>query len=245
MNKKLILITFSLIMILTIITLIKTPAIKVINCSLINYSKEFEEITYNVFVQKGTDEISKEDIFKYIEEAKNRVRELYGNLTVSPTYIIATDEKLLKKYNGNNIGLTHNSILGIYIVIGPKGMNSDVVSHELVHSELFNRVGLTKSFKIPKWFNEGLATQADYRERYSVDAWNEITSNGSEIRDVKLLESSKQFYISDNDTRRNNYILAKHEVKKWFAKVGTEGLIELINKFVGGDDLKTVYESML
>lgn len=84
------------------------------------------------------------------------------------------------------------------------------------------------------WFNEGLATQVDYRDNYSIEAWNRITSNGSDIRDVQKLSTSKLFYDIDPLGRRDNYTLAKHEVKQWYEKAGTEGLVELINRFKKG-----------
>lgn len=183
-----------------------------------------------------------ENIKLYIKEAKRRSKELFGDVTVSPTYIVVEDENLLKRYKGKKNGITYNSLVGIYIVIGPDGIEENIISHEFAHSELFNRVRLIKRNKIPIWFNEGIATQVDYRERYSKEVWNEITNNGEQIRDIKI--SRDKFYTKDDSTRYHNYVLAKYAIEEWYDNVGREGLLELIKRFNEGEDFITVYENM-
>jgi len=54
------------------------------------------------------------------------------------------------------------------MVIGPDGINLDVLSHEMCHTELYHRLGWwRKEMRIPTWFDEGLAMQLDYRNTVS------------------------------------------------------------------------------
>ena len=46
------------------------------------------------------------------------------------------------------------------------------------HAELHCRLSAKAHFKIPSWFEEGLAAQNDYREQYSFSTWIEQTDNG-------------------------------------------------------------------
>ncbi len=55
------------------------------------------------------------------------------------------------------------SILGTHIVVGPSGINIDVLAHELSHVEIVARVGYWQWRRISNRFDEGLAVQADYR----------------------------------------------------------------------------------
>jgi hypothetical protein len=90
-----------------------------------------------------------------------------------------------------------------------------------MHAELSRRIGwLTREFKIPTWFDSGLAMQADYRESYSEAEWQRRTNDGKLAPSLDHLTTARQFYTSDYWV---NYATAKHEVNRWFSIVGKLG----------------------
>src|SRR5579862_6057375 len=86
------------------------------------------------------------------------------------------------------------------------------------------------SFKIPRWFDEGLAMQNDYRNYYSEDTLKVKSNNYRNLPDVKKLKSGKQFNEEGSqDQIMINFMTAKHEVKKWYTKEKLDRFIKDIN----------------
>lgn len=216
-----------------------------VNCSRIDSNNMYEVLVDQVYVPIDIGEEKIQLIMTAYEEALTRNTELYGGLVGEPTIIITTEDDEAIEFSGNYVGATHNSVFGLYIIIGPDGLNVDVISHELAHSEISARVGWYKTNKIPIWFNEGVATQVDYRYDYSQERWDIITNNGLNVLEVKQFDTPEEFYNSDFELMVNNYTLAKQEVNKWLDIVGSDGLKKLIVEFKDGEDLDVLYSEML
>lgn len=218
---------------------------QLVRCSRIESNQYYEKLVDNLYVPRS---MKAEDIdmtLKAYEEAQERNTKLFGGLVGEPTIIITTEDSQAIDFRGNYVGATHNSVFGLYVIIGPDGLNVDVLSHELAHSELSARVGWYKTNKIPIWFNEGIATQVDYRSDYSLERWKSITDDGTSIVEVKQYDTPEEFYNDDFDLTLNNYTLAKQEVAKWLDLVGSNGLDDLITRYNDGDDLYILYSEML
>lgn len=212
-----------------------------INCILIGWSN-YNQIEKNIYVEASLANEKSEVIIENTIKAKERVAELFGDFTADPVIIICKDIDSGKKFGmKNNTGITHKTMIGTFIVLGKEGLNTDVIAHELAHSELAYRVGWVKGLKIPIWFDDGLATQVDNRPQYSEDEWIRRTENGKKAIKMSELDSVNQFYVSDLDTRRFHYTLAKHELKRWISIVHQKGLLELIELVKKGKDLYFEY----
>jgi hypothetical protein len=185
-----------------------------------------------------------EDKLKSLEadilEAKSRVLELYGGCLADPAIIAGDNVKMLSKFGmtKGGTGVSHITMIGSYIVLGPNGMNVDVIAHEMCHCELAKRVGMLNREKIPAWFDEGLAMQLDDREKYGEEEWVKLTGYGKSVPDIKLVNTSERFY---NSQAASHYIIAKHELKQWLAAVGTNGLSELVLKIKKGREFGEAY----
>lgn len=214
-------------------------------CRNIPNNDNYEVLVDQVYVPITMDDEVKALTLDYYREAKERNVKLFGSIVGEAVIIITTEDEEAIGFRGNYVGATHNSVFGLFIIIGPDGLNVDVLSHELAHSELSARVGWYKTNKIPIWFNEGVATQVDYRSDYSLERWNAITMDGRNIVEVKQFNTPEEFYNDDFELRVNNYTLAKQELAKWLDLVGHHGLKDLIDSFKDGDDLYTVYSEML
>ncbi len=145
--------------------------------------------------------------------------------------------------------MTHLTPFGAYIILSPDGTNIDVLSHELSHAELMERVGWQiRRQKIPVWFDEGLAMLVDKRFEYwktlqsnwqnqidfednDVDSDSYISSSSSDSLyfssfSLKNLQTTEQFFTENSQA---HYFLAQEEVSRWYIKEGQKGLLKLIN----------------
>ena len=147
------------------------------------YRRSFEKATDNIYVNKNYSGNIKEAI-QLTEEALERDSVFFGELQCTDTtiIIICDDDKLLSKLGGDHDTKTALSALfdmkKNYISVSDEYLNIDIIAHELTHAELHTRLNMKALKSIPTWFDEGLATQNDYREQYGLDAWIEQTDNG-------------------------------------------------------------------
>ena len=197
------------------------------------YRSYFEQIAENVYVNKDN-AMSKDEILNLIHEAENRDRDFYGELTyASDTTIILNDnEKIQPKLGGGKDTLTyifpkrHD-----YTCLSNEYFNLDIIAHEITHAELHARLTKEARSALPIWFDEGLATQNDYRERYSLESWIEKTDNGKNVPALEDIDEAREFH----------YIIAKHEVGLWMEAHHREGLVDLIDRLNKGEDFNNVY----
>ena len=164
--------------------------------------------------------------------ASKRVAVYWGQKTCNPKYIYCDNDEDFKKFGGPYPvpALTHIK-LGSYIVISNQGVDLDIIAHEISHAEFYERIGFYNwSFKIPRWFDEGLAMQNDYRNYYSEDTLKFKSNNYKNLPDIKKLKSGKQFNEEGSPEEiMLNFMTAKHEVKNWYTKEKLDKLIKDIN----------------
>jgi len=167
-----------------------------------------------------------------IELASQRVAAFWGQKTSDPAFIYCDSESDFTKYGSpfSVPALTHIK-LGAHIVISNQGVDLDIIAHEISHAEFYERIGFYNwTFKIPTWFDEGLAMQNDYRDYYSEDTLKVRSDNYKNMPDVKKLRSGKLFNeTGTHDQVMLNYMAAKHEVKLWYSKEKLDKLIKDIN----------------
>jgi len=208
----------------------------------------FEEIDQKIYINKEY-MYFKENILEIISQAKERDREFWGELENDATIIVCDDNNELKGLGNPSSAITTTGVLNgkvfSYIVITPRYLTVDVVAHELTHAELQHRLIKGKfialSIGVPVWFNEGLALQNDYRERYSENTWKTVTQNGQNITDFSALETTKEFYNSDKEVTKYNYIISKHEVEAWLNKNGKDKLTDTIKGVHEGKIFNELY----
>lgn len=207
----------------------------------------YTHVKDNIYIDKDFDGDTS-NVLSIIDEAHNRLTKFWGNAESKPTIIISNNQNELKKlgWTGEPALTTTTIFFGVhsYIVICPNGLNIDVTSHELTHAELhyrlYNDKILSKTL-IPTWFDEGIATQNDYRANYNYDAWVKATNNGKNITNFSQLTTPSQFYNSNVNVRRYNYIISKHEVGEWIKTHSVKDLIALINAVNKGKSFDKLY----
>ena len=207
------------------------------------YRSAFIKIADHVFINKGNTR-NQQEILDLIEQAEERDRAFFGDLHFPDEtfFIICDDEKLIRK-----IGEDHATVTisfpseKNYICISDEYLELDILAHEITHAEMRTRLTSKAQAKIPTWFDEGLALQNDYRERYSEEQWTAQTDNGKNIVAPEDMDTPSEFYAGDAEDRRFRYLNAKHELDGWMAAHGQQGLLELIEKLNNGEEFYTAY----
>jgi hypothetical protein len=173
-----------------------------------------------------------------------RVSDFWGNTESSPIIIICDNDKTLKKLGGDH-DTTSVVIFKAYsyISISSQYLSVDVVAHEMTHAELHTRIydGKLPQKLVPTWFDEGVASQNDYRTKYNDEAWSAATNNGLDIIDLNEIDTAPEFYSGTASDRVYRYIVSRHEVKEWIGRNGIDGLIELLSKVNSGDNFDQLY----
>ena len=58
------------------------------------------------------------------------------------------------------------------------------------------------------------------------------------------MDTPAEFYAGEAEDRRFCYLNAKHELDRWMAAHGQQGLLELIEKLNNGEDLRSFAASL-
>lgn len=205
------------------------------------YRSSFEKVADNIYVNKNYSGNIKEAI-QLTEEALERDRAFFGELQCTDTTIIifCDDDKLLSKLDGDHDTKTSYTKKN-YISVSDEYLNIDIIAHEFTHAELHTRLNMKALKRIPTWFDEGLATQNDYREQYGLDAWIEQTDNGKNTVPLEDMDTGSEFYADPVEDRRFRYLNAKHEVGVWMDTYQQKGLLELFDKLNNGEGFDTAY----
>ena len=208
------------------------------------YRSSFEKVSDHIYANKNYSGNIKEAI-QLMEEALERDRAFFGELQCTETtktiVIICDDDKLLSKLGGDHDTKTSFDPKKNYISVSDEYLNIDIIAHELTHAELHTRLNMNALKRIPTWFDEGLATQNDYREQYGLEAWIEQTDNGKNALPLEDMDTGSEFYAGTVEDRRFRYLNAKHEVGIWMDTHQQKGLLELFDKLNNGEDFDIAY----
>ena len=208
------------------------------------YNSVFTEIADHVYINRNN-AWDHQEILALVEQAKGRVGAFFGDLRfLDETIIIICDDKqLIQKLGADHATVTISfPSEKHYICVSDEYLELDILAHEITHAELYARLTAKAQGKIPTWFDEGLALQNDYRERYSEEQWAAQTGNGTNVIALEDMDTPSEFYAGEVEDRRFRYLNAKHELDVWIAAHGQQGLLELIENLNNNEaDFNTAY----
>ena len=171
-----------------------------------------------------------------LSESRIRIQNSFGTPQAKPILVFLDDSNSFWSLKLNEYGSTHFIGSKVCVMVGTKGRNIDVVAHELMHTEIADRVGYwNRLTKLPIWFDEGLAMQVDFRPGYKL-------RNGTDARNanVKKLWSAREFFVPDADLLTTNYASAKAEVSLWVAAVGHKSVYSQLKRLRDGETFDMV-----
>ena len=118
-------------------------------------------------------------------------------------------------------------------------MSSVKLTHELSHVELATRVGVVRALlKVPQWFDEGLAVLVSADPDFTEARWLAATDNGARAPSPDRLRTLGGWLSVD---RELSYGTARHEVARWYARVGRSGLDRLFAALHAGETFERAY----
>ena len=159
-----------------------------IACELIGVT-HFNEVSPDFYIDQSIDTSKQVELSHAVESAFKRVSDIYGTPTSNPR-IIATAETKYAKFGFNPTGMQNSGLFRECIFLGPKGLSTDVIAHELVHAEVRHRTNLfVELTQLPAWFIEGTGIKADYRKPFLSENINVTNDDVAKIKSV--------FYLSD------------------------------------------------
>lgn len=162
----------------------------------------YKQVLPDVYIAR--DDSRNIEELEFLAYGAKRVSVTFGEITATPTMILTLDKNESDKFFASDTASSHFSPFNNCLVIGPKGQNVDVVAHELVHAEIYSRLGwLTQILKMPRWFEEGVSLMVDFREPFLPE---NISMSETEVEAVKELFYGYQFY---DENAFNNYRAAR------------------------------------
>jgi len=208
---------------------------KFLNSLVIEYSN-FQQIEQNIYIDSNFEKSEVQNLKTLILDVKQRINNKFGELLSSPVVIISKiKEESLKC--GNSVGLSYISPFKDYVVIGYKGLNIDVIAHELLHVETAYRLGyITRQFKFPIWVDEGISMQVDYRKKYDLEILNK-----NEIKRIQTLNSVNSFFGQDQQQVVKNYQGAKYVMAKILQQYPNRSLFKLLQEIKDGKKIEEVF----
>ena len=242
-NKRIILIIILFILASVLVTLFQFTQFGYLKT--VPYRPVFSEISSRVYINRNYAG-DRQELLGMIEQAKDRVRTFFGGLLFQDEtiFIICDDDKLTRM-----LGEDHGTVIlyfpseTYYICISDEYLELDILAHEITHAELHTRLSAEAQKRIPTWFDEGIALQNDYREKYSEAQWITQTDNGKNAVALEDMDTPSEFYAGEAEDRRFRYLNAKHELDVWMISHGQQGLLELLDRLNGGADFNTAYGS--
>lgn len=172
------------------------------------------------FLVESESEADQQRYVQLIRDARARIDSTFGAVESNPMLVFFDQPSGFGPFRLNAYGSSQFIGSRACVMVGPKGQNTDVVAHELMHVEIHHRVGpLTYFLGLPTWFDEGVAMQVDYRSRYSLSPQD--AQNTAYVRD---LTTFSRFFTGDDQALTRNYASAKYEVASWLSEVGATSL---------------------
>ncbi|MFT6507097.1 MAG: hypothetical protein ACI92O_001939 [Colwellia sp.] len=157
-----------------------------IACEAISITN-FEEIPPNVYADPSVAREQRTLLLDSIDKAYSRVNQIYGEINSYPRLIV-TNNLEYRKFGLNPTGMQNSGFFRECIFLGSKGMNVDVIAHELVHAEVRYRTNIfTELTKLPAWFIEGTGIKVDFRTPFLIENINVSQKEVEQIKSVFFL----------------------------------------------------------
>ena len=193
----------------------------------------YQQIHREVFVGSDLSYEHFEELVQRITSASQRITDVYGIPVSKPRIFITSDAETAAKWGANEIASMHRMPWRSCIVIGPKGQNINVISHEWLHAEIQHRVGFWHILtEIPVWFDEGAALSLDFRRPFLPE---NINFSSKKIIAVQNLRSAGEFFSGNI---QGNYQAARMAVSPL---IRDKSFFEDLERVSDGESFETVF----
>ncbi len=192
-----------------------------------------------ILVEPGQSAQAQAEFADLLAGARARIGQTFGPPRARPIVVLRDSERAFGVLPLNAYGSTSFVGSRACVVIGPRGRNLDVIAHELMHAELFERVGSWRRFtSVPTWFDEGLAMQVDHRPAYDLPP-------DADTAFARGLRTERDFFASASTDAQltQRYAAAKAEVGRSLAAVGPSGVYARLERLRQGERFSDVLDA--
>lgn len=165
----------------------------------------------------------------YTQQAVKKNEEFY-KIPVKAKILLVLGEADLFRYGGVLRGGGTGNEYGI--VIDERFLNEKIVAHELSHDAIRNLLGPVNSFKLPTWFDEGMATYiANQNDYISEGELKDMLAEGEFVGDLSRWEGflgHLRWKFTDIGRHRKTYGQVYLFTKYLFDTYGEEKMRRLI-----------------
>lgn len=190
--------------------------------------------------------------------AEAGIRRAYGDVLSTPIVHACWSETCYERFGGMG---SVAKVYGNRILVSSRGLNGHFIAHEWSHAELHKRLTLSGYFRVPSWFDEGVAVVISEAPEHSEAHWQYLVENDvprPDRAELMRLETLRQWldavhrYSEDRNQQRMArgepriapvYAAAGHEVRPWLANAATSGLLGLIEQVNAGIAFDTAYRA--
>ncbi len=200
----------------------------------------FNSASQNIYIDPNIGESEHKNILALLDNSKERIINKYGEFTATPVIVVTGTLENAKKYGLEAFpGRAFAAPWEQYVVINYQTHDINLLAHELMHAQVRKVLGYWAYLtKIPTWFDEGVAMQVDFRERYQVDY---KSFSQEEISRVKTLSSPTTFWTNSREQNLKNYRAAKAAVQKMLSIYQPEKLYPMLLRIKQGENFNNVF----
>lgn len=199
----------------------------------------FVQAAPDVWVEGGTNAETRDTVVRAVALANQRLRGFYGAQAGRPIVLACSTLNCFRRSGGIGHGTTY---FGNRVLLGPSALNVVKVTHELSHVELAARVGALRILlRVPQWFDEGLAVMISDDPVFEERKWLSATGGGTRAPDLHRLATLRGWLTLTKVDGQLSYGTARHEVARWYARVGLGGLEHMFAMLRDGSDFEVAY----
>jgi hypothetical protein len=213
-------------------------------------------IAPDLYVEAGTDEATRDRLRADMDRAEAAILKAYGSVSARPSVHACITEKCYAAFGGRG---DVARVFGQRILLSPRGLKWHFLAHEWSHAEMSRRLTLLAWKRMSQWFDEGLAVAISEAPEHSENHWqfllradiprptrDELLTYQSLLQwqaGVHRFGDDKNFVrmAQGQPTLSPVYAAAGHEVRPWLTKVGSQGLLPLIQRMNEGADFEAAY----
>lgn len=211
-----------------------------------------------LYIEKGSSEESKSHLRSAMSDAEAAIKAAYGSVQSKPIVNACLTEECYRKFGGMG---SKAKIYGSYILLSPRGFDWHFLAHEWSHDELRHRLTLTAWYRLPQWFDEGVAVAISEAPEHSEAHWEYLGKENVSRPDRAQLMTYKTlrewlnavnlYGETENADRKARgeseirpvYTAAGHELRLWLGERPSDKLLPIIEKLNSGQPFDIAYSS--
>lgn len=216
-----------------------------IRCIRIGHSSHFSKVqedSIDLFYSIDTPEDTL-DLFLYLLRKSISANEAFWEKKMGrATVVYCHNQELYLEYGAENMPAITR--LGNYVIVPSTGIDQELLSHELSHTEMFNAIDrswLIYYQRLPNWFDEGVALQFNNSGVYSAESLSDI--HRWSIGQLRQIDKARDFYVNDYSELLYHYKVSKVEVERWLQQKSKADLFDLIDEVKSGTDFYQAYQN--